>query len=111
MLALTTERHKMFITITGLRGDCRSDFGGLGRELDAAVDRLLSLCQGDKSVREGLILAQSRSDAYQVIARHLKAATPEGKWMRDHAGSSLCSRVLFLMHPDRFGFEKYGWIH
>jgi len=111
MLSLTTKRHRLFFTIPGLSGSSDSDFSGYGVLVDNAVDALHAKCTQDAQLVEQLGAVTSRQDAYQVIAKHLRAVTPDAKWLRDCAGSDLCRRVLYLMHPDRFGFQSFGWIH
>lgn len=112
MLSMTTARHRMFVCIHGISGDSSTSTGGMGEALDAAVDRLLALCQADEGLKRELEEATQAMSAKELIWRHLKEATPEAPWMRSgNIGTSMCSRVLYLMHPNRFGFEKYGWIH
>lgn len=110
MLAMTTERHKMFITIQGISGRGGECFKAYSVVMDDAVDRLLALCRSDLAVVRALGEAKTRTEGMNVIARHLKAATPDGEWIRECAAADLCRRVLYLMEPKRFKFEVYGWI-
>ncbi len=109
MLSLTTKRHHVLVCFPGLMGSYADNFDGYGESVDDAIDRLLAKCQQDDNMQNLLMQCSTRAEAYQQIAKHLKAATPDGAW-RSIAGD-LCRRVLFLLQPNRFGFEKYGWIY
>lgn len=112
MLTMTTQRHKMFVCIPGLSGDSSSSFGGIGEGIDATVDRLLALCRADEDLKAAVDVTMDRMAAMVLIWKHVKAATPDAPWMRaSDIATPMCRRVLYLMHPNRFGFEKYGWIH
>ncbi len=112
MLSMTTQRHRMFVCIPGVSGDSRSSFGGIGEELDAAVDRLLAVCQADGALKAALEATTDSFEAKKLIWQRLNAAPPDAAWMRtSEIVTPMCRRVLYLMHPNRFGFEKYGWIH
>ena len=110
MLAITTKKHALFITVRGFNGDSESHAVSLAREVDLAVDRLLEVCRNDKWLLNHLKGCESRSQAFAHIFLHVRSVTEDQPWIRDCAALDLCRRVLFLLHPDRFGFEKYGWI-
>lgn len=108
---MKTDRHELFVTIPGLRSDSPLDVSKYSALIDHAVDELDRLCRGDKALLFALEQTSDRQAAYSQIARYLKCATTEHPWLRAHAGADLCRRVLYLLHPNRFGFETYGWIH
>lgn len=111
MLSITTKRHQLFITILGLSGSSGDDFSAYGALVDSTVDALHEKCEKDAPLLDKLAAVQSRQDAYQLIGKHLSAVTPDAKWLRECASGDLCRRVLYLLQPDRFGFQTYGWIH
>ena len=111
MLSITTHRHRVLFMIPGLSGSSDSDFSAYGLLVDKTVDALHEKCRVDVALLEQLPLTPTRDEAYRLIAKHLRAVTPDAKWLRDCAGADMCRRVLYLLQPDRFGFEKFGWVH
>ena len=111
MLSLTTPKHHTFVTIPRITGCSSDDFGAYGRTIDLTIDRLLEKCQSDSDVLAALAGCSNRHEAYLVISRHLPAVTEGASWVGQELGTDVCRRVLYLLCPDRFGFDKYGWIH
>ena len=111
MLSLTTPKHRTFVTIPRITGCSSDDFGAYARQIDLTIDRLLEKCQSDSDLLAALDGCSNRAEAYQVISRHLPAATEGFSWLRQNLATDVCRRVLYLLCPDRFGFEKCGWIH
>jgi len=111
MLAITTTRHKVFFTISGLFGCGGDDYSAYADQVDNTIDRLLEKCRNDNNTLTNLAYCISRDQAYQILFRELPGITAGNPGLRKHAGQAICRRVLFLLHPDRFGFEKFGWIH
>ncbi len=111
MLSLTTPKHRTFVTIPRITGCSSDDFGAYGRLIDLTIDRLLEKCQSDSELLADLEGCSNRAEAYRVLARHLPAVTEGASWIGQSLGTDVCRRVLFLLRPDRFGFDQYGWIH
>lgn len=109
MLSLTTPKHQTFVTFPGITGGSNDDFGAYAEEIDRIIDRLLAECRKDDQLPAVLGRCSTRLEACQAIARHLPAVTAGNLGAR--IAGDVCRRVLFLLCPDRFGFEKYGWIH
>lgn len=109
MLAITSTRHQVFFTVSGLFG-C-GDYKSYGNRVDDTIDRLFTKCQNDSATISKLANSNSREEACQILAKQLRSITEGYPWLWKHAGQEICRRVLFLLHPDRFGFETYGWIH
>lgn len=82
MLSLTTNRHRLFITIPGISGPGGCDFSCYGVLVDNTVDSLHEKCAKDGEVIEALSVATTRDQAYGVIGKHLKAVTPDARWLR-----------------------------
>lgn len=110
MLSVTTPRHRLLVCIPGVFGESNSQFTYFNQLIDQTVDQFFDAVRNDAELMEQLERSSSRADAYQSIYKHLVAVTTNQKWLRDCAGADLCRRVLFLLYPDRFGFEKFGWI-
>ena len=111
MLALTTPKHSLFVTIPGVSGDGNMVVTGIAAEIDEAVDRLFEICRGNSWLMNYLSHCENCSQAYAQIFLHVREATEGRSWVKDCVSLDLCRRVLYLLFPDRFGFEKYGWIH
>lgn len=100
MLTLTTPRHKAFVAIPGIRGTGQEDVSAYGILIDDAVDRLYNRCTADPGLLAFLEVCTSRMEGYQRIATHLRAATPDQKWLRDCAATELCRSVFELLQPE-----------
>lgn len=100
MLTFTTPRHKTFIAIPGIQGTGHEDVSAYGILTDEAIDRLYNRCSADLELLAFLEICTSRMEGYQRIATHLRAATPDQKWLRDCAATELCRSVFQLLQPD-----------
>lgn len=112
-LTFKTARHQLFVALPhNVPNDAAGHRVSRYAELiDETVDKLHALCKDDSGLLSELVRVKSRAEAYQLIGKHLKYATSPHPWLRAHAGSDLCRRVLFLLAPERFGFECHGWVH
>lgn len=106
MLSLTTSRHHLFVTIGGIYGSSSDDFESYSENIDNLVDVVYAACQEDENIVEDLAACNNRAEAYSVIATHM-----DKDIIKQKIASDICRRVLYLLCPDRFGFEKFGWIH
>lgn len=100
MLSLTTPRYNAFITFPGIQGTGREDVTSYGTLIDETIDRLYGFCLCDSELIAILDIGASRMEGYQRIAKHLGAATPDQKWLRDCAGTELCRCVFELLQPE-----------
>lgn len=100
MLTLTTPRHKTFVAIPGIQGKGQEDLSAYGSLIDEAIDRLYNRCSTDLELVAFLELCTSRIEAYQRIAKHLHAVTPDQKWLRDCAATELCRSAFELLQPE-----------
>jgi hypothetical protein len=100
MLTLTTPRHKTLIAIPGIQGTGYEDVSTYGILIDEAIDRLYNRCSADLVLLAFLEICTSRMEGYQRIATHLRAVTPDQKWLRDCAATELCRSVFELLQPE-----------
>lgn len=100
MLTLTTPRHKTFVAIPGIQGTGHEDVSAYGALIDEAIDRLYNRCNADLELLAFLEICTSRMEGYQRVATHLRAVTPDQKWLRDCAATALCRSVFDLLQPE-----------
>ena len=103
MLTITTHKHKTFVAIPGISGSSNDCFTAYGALIDSAIDRLYDRSQADAVLTSYLEYCTNRMDGYEHIARHLKAVTPDQRWLRDCAATDLCRTVIDLLQPE---FER-----
>lgn len=110
---MRTERSPRHQTFFCFRDEDQDDLSidQLGEQFDLVVDQLYALCLADQLVIAALAAATTRLQGYTAMLPLLPSACRGFQWVADSASREVLRRVLYLIHPEKFGFNHTGWIH